>query len=512
MSVTIDRRRIIGWGAGLALAPAAARAQSNPFTLGVASGEPLPDGFVIWTRLAPDPLAPDGRGGMERSASVEWQVAEDEAMKRVVRRGRVRVDDKLGWSVHVEVAGLSPNRDYFYRFTAMGAQSPVGRGRTAPAPGAPLTSYKIAAASCAHFEAGWFSAYRHMAAERPDLVLFLGDYIYEYSYAGERAARAVRRHSVQGELRDLTAFRNRYAQHRTDPDLQALHAIAPCLATWDDHEVQNDYAGPYPALGALPQPEFEGRRRVAYQAFYEHMPLRRRALPTPTDMRLFERFRFGDLVEITMLDERQYRSIQPCPVGNSRRGHVAPLTCPDLEAADRTMLGLAQEEWLYKGFAAAKTRWNLIGQQLYVSPYLQETSDGQPGAHTEGWGGYGANRTRMLSAMTGAKLSNPVILGGDMHAFMTSDLKFGDQVVGTEFIGTSITSDGPGPQFASNLSKNPHVKFFDARYRGYMALELRPERLEMRYQAIGDRADLASGVSTLQRYVVEDGRAGAIED
>lgn len=519
LASSLNRRRLLGGGlaAGLLAAQAPAWAQQpTPFALGVASGEPWPDGFVIWTRLTKEPLAPDGLGGMDGPVEVRWQVAEDEGMRRIVRSGRTRADRALAHSVHVELAGLKPGRDYFYRFTALGEQSRIGRARTAPAPGAPLQSLRLAAASCAHYETGYFSAYRHMAAENPDLVLFLGDYIYEYSYTGERAKGRPRRHDQAEDVADLAGYRRRYALHHADGDLQTLHAAAPCLATWDDHEVQNDYSGTWSQDTRIPPEAFERRRRAAYQAFYEHMPLRRRSIPTPTNLRLYDRYRFGDLVELTMLDERQYRTQQPCPLPDSRRGHVAPLSCPDLEAGDRTMLGFEQERWLYEGFRNPKARWNVVAQQLLVAPLDQLTPDGAWGRHTEGWSGYGANRRRMIAAMDLARLKNAVFLGGDMHTFMTTDLRADDRdpasrIVAAEFVGTSITSDAPNAALGKAMQFNPHVRFYEPSYRGYMAAEVRPDRLEMSYRAISDRVDPNATVSTIKRYVVEDGKAGAVE-
>jgi alkaline phosphatase D len=515
----LDRRQALVLGGGavaasLLLGPRAFSAQGDPFALGVASGEPWPDGFVIWTRLATDPMALDGNGGMGAPVAVAWEVAEDQAMRRIVRKGSARADQRFGHSVHVELAGLQPGRDYFYRFTALGAQSPVGRARTAPALGAPLDRLKLAFASCAHYEAGFYSAYRHMAAEHPDLTLFLGDYIYEYSYTGERGAERPRHHERPDDVKDLAGYRNRYALTKMDPDLKALHEAAPCVATWDDHEVQNDYSGKWSQDPKDSLEAFEKRRRAAYQAFYEHMPVRRRSVPTPTEMRIYNRYRFGDLAEITLPDERQYRTQQPCPLPDTRRGHVAPATCPDLEANDRTMLGFAQERWLYDGFRNPKGCWNIIAQQLLIAPLDQLTSDGQWGLHTEGWSGYGANRRRMIAAMDLAQLKNAVFFGGDMHCFMTSDVRVDhrdlrSRIVAAEFIGTSITSDAPNRALGQAMQFNPHVRLFETRYRGYMTAEVTPKRMDVSYRAISNREDRNATVSTYKRYVVEDGKAGA---
>jgi alkaline phosphatase D len=519
-SLWLDRRQTLtlggAAGAALLIGPRAFAAAGDPFALGVASGDPSPDGFVLWTRIVREPLAADGTGGMIGPVEVRYLIAEDQAMRRVVRRGTARADAVFAHSVHVEIAGLQSGRDYFYRFDALGAQSPVGRARTAPARGARLERLKLAFASCAHYEAGFFSAYRHMAEEHPDVVFFLGDYIYEYSYTGARAAGLPRQHDYKPDLVTLAQYRNRYALHKLDPDLRQLHETATQIATWDDHEVQNDYSGGSSANPKDSAQAFEQRRRAAYQAFWEHMPLRRRKQPHPADMRIYDRYRFGDLAEITLPDERQYRTPQPCPLPNTRRGHVAPLTCPDLEANDRTMLGFAQERWMYEGFRDPHAKWNIIAQQLLVAPLDQETTNNQPGRFTEGWSGYGANRRRMIAAMDMARLKNAVFFGGDMHCFMITDVKADDRdqssrIVAAEFVGTSITSDAPNAALGRSIPQNPQVRLFETRYRGYMTAEVTPQKIDVALRAISDRTKRDATVSTLKRYVVEDGRAGAQE-
>ncbi len=515
----MDRRELFlgGLAAGASLAafgaPFRAAASAPPFTLGVASGSPSPDGFVIWTRIAPDPAAPDGMGGVTTPAQVAWEVAEDEAMRRIVRRGSAMTTPAEAHALHVEIGGLKPDRPYWYRFTAMGEMSAIGRARTAPARGARNSRLKLAMASCAHWETGWFSAYRHMAAEDHDLTLFLGDYIYEYGNPATRT-NLVRRVPMVAECRTLVEYRNRYALYRTDPDLQALHAAAPCLATWDDHEVQNDYSADFSQIGTILVEEFRARRLAAYRAFYEHMPLRPSVLANAPEMRIYGRFDYGALARITVLDGRQYRSIQPCTVGGSRRGHVAPNTCADLTDPGRSMLGMDQERWLYDGFKTGRARWNVIAQDLLVAPLAQKTTDGQPGTFTEGWSGYDANRGRMLNAIATSRLNNPVFFGGDMHAYFTADLRrngFTGPTIATEFIGTSVTSDNAADSLASTLPDNPHIKFFDNRHHGYMTAELTPSRMETAFRVVSDRSDPRATVSTLKRYGVENGRPGAVE-
>ena len=516
---TLPRRALLTGAAALAafaILPGCARSQpgGTPFTLGVASGDPAPDGFVIWTRLAPQPLAPDG--GLSGAVSVRWEVAADNAMRQVVQRGDVQADDGFAHSVHVEVAGLQPNRPYWYRFTAAGEQSPTGRARTAPRPGDALDRLRFVAASCSHYEYGYFGAYGHMAAENPDLVLFLGDYIYESSIPARRADAAVRRHAGPVPT-SLDGYRLRYAQYRTDPDLQALHAAAPCLMTWDDHEVENDYADRWSEHPEVDPQDFLRRRAGAYQAFYEHMPLRPLSLPHGPDMRVHDRLRFGQLAEFSVLDGRQYRSRGACPLPHHAGGHLVTAACAERDNPARSMLGAAQEAWLFDGFRRAEARWNIVAQDVLVASVQRRTRDREAAHETDGWDGYPACRTRVLDAVAGSRLRNPVFIGGDSHAFFTTDLKAdfansASATVATEFIGTSITSNGPRYEtFADALPENPHIRYFESRHRGYLSAELTPARLDMRMQVISDRRDPCPVLSTLRRWVVEDGRTGAEE-
>jgi len=486
-----------------------------PFTLGVASGEPSADGFVLWTRLAPQPLAPDGEGGVVSPVSVTWEIAADEAMRQLVRSGSGETNSRFAHCVHVEVDGLEPARPYWYRFAALGEQSPVGRAITAPAPDASPPQMRFAFASCSHWETGYFSAYRHMVRENPDLVLFLGDYIYEYAYPAAIADRLVRQHDSPTPT-DLAGYRNRYALYRTDPDLQALHRAAPCLMTWDDHEVENDYANEWSERMETTPQEFLQRRAAAYQAYYKHMPLRARAIPRGSALRLHERFRFGDLVTFSLLDGRQYRSRQACEVPPLRRGHVAPDSCAERLDPGRTLLGDAQEQWLLDGFRQSETAWNIIAQQQLVAQFRQRGSDGSDGHWTDGWDGYPAARQRLLDAVSRTGLANPVFIGGDIHSFWVTDLKadFGrpsSPTIATEFVGTSITSDPPPYDLIMRvLPENPHVRYFESRHRGYVTVDLLRDRMETRFRVISDRRDRNATAYTLQRFVVESGKPGAV--
>ncbi|MPQ82764.1 alkaline phosphatase [Pseudomonas sp. MAFF 730085] len=522
MSGAVDpgRRRVL---AGLAVATAfsilspfaRSAGVDYPFTLGVASGDPLPDGFVIWTRLAPLFNAADGRGGLSRAVPVRWRVASDAAMTRIVKQGEVTATERFAHSVHVEVAGLEAGRPYWYQFEGLGAQSPVGRAITAPLQHA-LAAAHFGFVSCSHWERGYFSAYRHLAAEQPDLVFFLGDYIYENSYAAD-SGKIIRAHG-SGNAVSLSDYRNRYALYKTDPDLQALHASAPSVATWDDHEVQNDYANQWSQDPNIPVAQFLQRRAAAYQAFYEHMPLRASSVPKGPDMRIYRRLDYGRLARFHVLDGRQYRSEQPCIQANgSRQGHIADASCADLLDPRRSMLGWQQEAWLDRGFAESPAQWNVIAQDLLVAPLIQRDLTSQHVVHwTDGWDGYMANRSRMLASIERHRPKNPVFWGGDIHSFWTTDLHADannpqSRVVGTEFVGSSVTSDGPPFEaFSQILPLNPHVKFFDSRQRGYVSVALEAQKMLTNFRVITDPRDPLATVSTLKSFVVESGKAGAI--
>ncbi len=493
--------------------------KGNPFSLGVASGAPSADGFVLWTRLVPDPLSTDPAmpGGMSGgTVPVGYEIAEDEAMTRLVRKGIATAEPRFAWSVHEVVGGLKPGRPYWYRFTSGDASSRVGRAMTLPAPGTTLDRLRFAFASCSNYEHGYYASYRHLADEHPDLVIFLGDYIYE---SIDTKHPIVRKHSDGVEARTLRQYRNRYTQYKLDESLQRVHAVAPSLATWDDHEVQNDYAGEWSPSFEDPA-KFLLRRAAAYQAFYEHMPVRP-ALSTPhgPSMRLYDRFAFGDLVRISMIDGRQYRSREACyGPPNKGGGHLeTDASCPERLSATRSMMGTTQEKWLYDGLSGSKARWNVIAQDVLMAKFAQKDETGQTAYWVEDWNGYPANRTRLLQHIHDAHVDNAVVIGGDSHCFWTNDLKpdFDDPrspTVATEFVGTSISSRPPPYElFATALPENPHVRFFESRKRGYVSVDLDARRMTTKLQAISDVTDPNATLSTLKTFVVESGRPGAVE-
>lgn len=501
MSADPTRRHLLAAALAAPALVACANLGDRPpcFTMGVASGSPRPDGIVLWTRLEPDarPAA---------MTEVRWELATDEQFRHVVRRGTAPAEAAWGHSVHVLVDGLEPSRWYWYRFTALGQQSPVGRTRTAPAAGA-LDPFTFAIASCQRFDHGHYAAWRHLADESPDLVVFLGDYIYEYA----PVPGAIRSHQGLTDVRTLAQYRARYAQYKGDPNLQRIHASAPWLVTWDDHEVQNDYAGDEAWTHS---PTFLQRRAWAYQAWWEHMPLPPSTRPRGPGLQVFERSDWGALARFHVLDTRQYRDVQACPgklFGGGRTVDAAD--CPALDEPQRTLLGAAQERWLADGLQPAGARWNLVAQQTLVAPFTWRR-DGRR-VWTDGWSGYPAARDRLLDTLVERRAANPVLLGGDVHGNFVCDLHHrGDlqaPIVASEFCGTSIASRGrPQRLLDEALPWNPHVHFGRRDARGYVAFRVTPSQLDARLRVIGDANDPATGVRTAATFHVEAGRPGVI--
>lgn len=497
--------------AGAALLPRAILARppfsQNPFTLGVASGYPTPGGVVLWTRLAPEPLA---GGGMPPAAvEVGWEIAADEAFRRIVRSGKEIATADWAHSVHAEAAGLEPERPYFYRFHAGGVVSPVGRLRTAPAENTPLGRLRFAFASCQQYEQGYYAAYRHMADDDLDFVVHLGDYVYESSWGRNH----VRSHGTPEPI-TVEEYRNRYALYKGDANLQAAHAAHPWLVTWDDHEVDNDYANDR-SQDLDPPALFLKRRAAAYRAYYEHMPLPKWAQPQGAGMRLYCRWAFGALAQFYLLDGRQYRSHQACP-REDRGGSntVAAEDCRERLDPERTFLGKSQERWLADGLRASSARWNVIAQQTLMAQSDRKPGEGQA-FWTDGWDGYPLARRRLLRAIEEPRVANPVVIGGDVHMSVVADLKtdFDDPrapVVATEFVGTSISSQGlPRRRVEGWLTDSPHIKYANPTRRGYTVAELSVRRCQVYLRTLDDVKDPQSGIRTLRSYAVEDGKPGA---
>lgn len=482
----------------------ATRLRRSPFTLGVASGDPWPDGFVLWTRLAPEPTAPDGLGGMPpRRVEVTWQVSTDERFRHVVAHGRVVARPESAHSVHVEVGRLRPGRVYWYRFRAAGHVSPVGRTRTAPAGGSLPRDLRLAFASCAQYEHGYFTAYGHLAAEEPDVVLHLGDYQYEYKANDYVAPGGNVRNHEGPETVDLASYRQRHAQYKTDEDLQAAHAVAPWLVTFDDHEVDNNWADDVPE-NVDETPGFMARRAAAFQAYYENMPLRRSSLPRAGHIQVYRRLHWGRLTTFHVLDTRQFRDDQGC-------GDGYQTDCPAAVDPKRSITGGRQEKWLLEGFRRSDARWDLLAQQVF---FAQRDSDKGPlkTVSMDAWDGYQASRDRITRGWVDAKVRNPVVLTGDVHAHWASELKLDyddptTRSVGTELVCSSITSGGNGSDSGTTahpwLQWNPHLKFQN-NLRGYVSARITPEQLTADFRCVPQVRTRGADVFTRARFVVED--------
>jgi alkaline phosphatase D len=488
---------------GRTLAQAGPKFSAYPFPLGIASGSPTETGFVLWTRLAPAPL--DGGGLAAEAIDVRWEVAHDEKFSRIAARGTATATAGRAHAVHVEAEGLDPARWYFYRFMAGGETSATGRTRTAPRAGVGDARLKLALASCQHYEQGYFVAHRHLARENPDLVAFVGDYIYERGRTGKR----VRAHHA-GEPTTLAGYRDRYAQYRTDADLQAAHACAPWLVTWDDHEVANDYAND---RGEDLDPAFLARRAAAYRAYFEHMPLRPSVLRADGETRLYGTHAWGDLASLHVLDDRQYRAHQACPRAGQGGSNTVGSWCTDRLARGRTMLGAEQERWLDESLAAATSRWNILVQQTLMAPAGHRTAKGLQ-HWTDGWDGYPWARARLLDSLAKSGAANPVVLGGDVHTNYVANLHArpddpGSPVLAAEFCGTSISAAGSSPKLVAAVREaNPHIVFADGSKRGYALLEFSRDRLETHLRVVDTVKRPDAGLSTAATFTVRAGRPG----
>ncbi len=529
MSRPITRRDFsrfaVGAGA-LALVPfggasGQVRFPNSPFQLGVASGDPAADGFVIWTRLAPEPLDTGFLG--QTIFEVAWEVAEDAGFSKIAQQGTAWARPHLAHSVHVEIGGLAPGREYFYRFRLGRYESATGRALTCPPAGAAVDSLRFAFASCAHYEQGFFSAYRHMAADRPDLVFFLGDYIYEDSWGDRRV-----RQFDSPEAFTLEQYRHRYTQNRTDPDLQAAHAACPWLVTWDDHEVDNDYVGLTGENelcgGEVVRDAFPARRAAAYQAWYEHMPVRPSRLQPEMAVRIYGATDWGRLARLYLLDTRQYRSVQACPVeptaercdfANHRKilfGGAGganfidpnqPACRAQLADASRTVLGDAQEQWLDGALAGSGGAWNVVAQNVMVATIAEGTRE-SPRHYSDAWAGYPPARERFYGAIAKHRAANPVVLTGDIHSFWVNDLaNAAGKAVGVELVTSSIATSTYDK--SAVLPLNPGTKFHDGRNNGYVRCELTRERLRADIVTIAEREDPASGASVAASFEILSG-------
>ncbi|MGH3327854.1 MAG: alkaline phosphatase D family protein [Streptomycetales bacterium] len=491
--------------------PAAAKPRfaSHPFSLGVASGDPVPDGFVLWTRLAPDPVAEDGSGGMPpERVDVRYEVAEDELFTRVVRRSRAEAGPDFAHSVHVEVGGLRSAREYFYRFRVGREISPVGRTKTAPAFGAHVERVRLAIASCQNFTDGHYPAFRDMTLQDFDLLVHLGDYIYEGASQGDPALG--RGHLPARECITLADYRVRYGQYKTDPNLQAAHALFPWLTTPDDHEVDNDWAGGQD--GHDVREGFLERRAAAFRASYENLPLRRAQQPAGPNMQIFRRLRYGDIAQFHLLDTRQFRDNQAECTNDQRVDGY----CPGSLDPDRTILGDEQERWLYDGLASSPARWNVLCNQTHFAPFDHLEGPGRRFSTEDAWGeGYVGDREQLLDFIAARRPSNPVIVTGDSHKNWLFDLKEDfdnpdSETLATEYLGTSISSGGDIQTTETRFGgtpDNPHEVFANGQ-RGYLLVDVSPERWWADFRVSDTVQAPEAPLHTVASFVTEDGRPG----
>jgi alkaline phosphatase D len=517
------RRLFLAYASALAALPTIAdrtsalernpKFSADPFSLGVASGDPDSSSVVLWTRLAPKPDDPDN-GLKPDPIAVVWEVAEDESLTKVVAKGTSVATPQLGFSVHAEANGLKPDRWYWYRFRAGDAVSPVGRTRTLPAPDAEPEKLTFAFASCQHYEQGLYTAYTQMAKDNPDLVFHLGDYIYEYPNNPEK--KSVRKHTgpKDGKIKSLADYRGRYTLYRGDALLRGMHARCPWFVTWDDHEFDNNYANEIQeeqAKGkAKTDPaEFLIQRAAAYQAYYEFMPLRRRSLPQGPDMTLYRKASFGRLAEFFVLDTRQYRTDQPNGDG------IKPLVGEALRPTN-TLLGRRQRGWLEAGLLESPATWNVLAQQVMMA-MVELNYHPVPGYSMDQWPSAVQERMALVQFLADRRVPNPVVLTGDIHTNWVNDLRVDDRkpkspVVATEFVGTSISSGGNGSKEFSQLEKltggNPGVKFHN-RERGYVRCTVTPKTWTSDYVVVEDVVKPDGPIATRASFVVEAGQPGA---
>ncbi|TXS50952.1 alkaline phosphatase D family protein [Streptomyces sp. t39] len=485
--------------------PATAADLAPAFLHGVASGDPLPDGILLWTRVTPDPGAVPG-SGRGADTPVRWEVAEDRDFTRVVARGDVTARAAGDHTVKADVRGLRPATVYHFRFTAGGTVSPAGRTRTAPAADATAPGIRFGVVSCANWEAGWFSAYRHLAARADlDAVLHLGDYIYEYAAGGYPAGEnGVRAHAPAHEIVTLADYRTRHATYKTDPDLQALHAAHPVIAIWDDHEIANDaWAGGAENHTPGTEGDWAARAAAARQAYFEWMPVR-----ASTEGTVYRRLRFGRLADLHLLDLRTFRS-QQTGIGDG-----------DADDPERTITGRAQLDWLKAGLAGSDAAWRLVGTSVMISPvafgslpaYLLGPLVELLGLPKEGlavnvdqWDGYTDDRRELLGHLTAHNIRNTVFLTGDIHMAWANDVPVQaatyplSRSAATEFVVTSVTSDNlddvlnVAPGTVSLVAQtavraaNRHVKWVDMDGHGYGVLDVTPERTQMDYYTVSDK-------------------------
>lgn len=481
-----------------------ARVTANPFYLGVASGDPRPDSVVIWTRLARETLG----NALSRNepVAVDYEIAETANFSTIYRKGSAAALPELGYSVHLDLQGLNPGKEYYYRWMLGGEVSNVGRTKTAPALDATTESFRFGFASCQQYEHGYFTALDHMAKERFDLIVHLGDYIYEETWG----AKNVRHHNAP-EIYTLDDYRARYELYKQDLDLQAAHASAPWAVTWDDHEVDDNYANAIAVDEQTPK-QLLIRRAAAYQAFYEFMPIRLPSGRQGASMQIYRPLQFGTLMDMIILDTRQYRNDQACGDG------MKP-SCDQHREPNRTLLGEAQKDWLFKRLRTSGSTWNVMAQQVMMGRLLRRNEQEEEMFLMDIWDGYPDERDELLARLKSAQTPNPIVLTGDIHSNWVNNIlsdfsNESSEVIATEFVGTSITSGGDGSDAsntaAQTLSDNSHVKFYN-RQRGYVSCYLSKDLWQSDYKILDKVSEPGHPIRTRASFVVEAGNPGALE-
>ncbi|MFE3582039.1 alkaline phosphatase D family protein [Streptomyces vinaceus] len=509
--------------AALGASPASAAPNGPAFLHGVASGDPLPDGILLWTRVTPTPEAVPGSGAGP-ATQVAWEVAEDKAFSRIVASGSVTASAATDHTVKADVRGLRPQTPYFYRFAAGGSVSPVGHTLTAPGHDASTPGVRFGVVSCANWEAGYFSAYRHLAA-RTDLhaVLHLGDYIYEYANGAYPEAKyVVRPHEPKHEILTLADYRTRHGRYKTDADLQAMHAAHAIVAIWDDHEFANDaWSGGAENHTPGAEGEWSARAAAAKQAYFEWMPVR-----TSTAGTVYRRLRFGNLADLHLLDLRTFRS-QQAKVGSGA-----------VDDPERTITGRAQLDWLKSGLASSNATWKLVGTSVMISPVafgslpahllapltkLLGLPEGGLAVNVDQWDGYTDDRKELLNHLKDQKIKNTVFLTGDIHMAWANEVPMnmatypGSGTAATEFVVTSVTSDNIDdllhvPANTASLvaeaavkAANWHVKWLDMDAHGYGVLDVTAERSQMDYYVVSDKRNPAATTAWSRSYRTANG-------
>ncbi|HEV2082411.1 MAG TPA: alkaline phosphatase D family protein [Brevundimonas sp.] len=517
MRLPVPSRRslILALGGGVAATGPARGALADPvwaeypFQLGIAAGDPTSDGFVIWTRLAPRPLE-IGHGMPSAPVPVKWEVASDRGFGTIVRSGEAVARPELGHAVHVEVEGLQPGREYFYRFASGRERTPYGRAVTAPAAGATVDRARFGVLGCQAYEQGFYTAHRKAAAEELDFIYCYGDYIYEgrgnRTYTGSGGTIENPRMHAGGEVYSLDDYRRRYAQYKLDSDLQSSHASTAWYCTWDDHEIDNNWVDALDQDGTDPA-VFMLRRQAAAQAFYEHMPLRRSSFPKGSALQLYRKASWGGLMDLHLLDTRQYRSDQPCD-------DAWATTCAGVDAAEAQVLGEAQEQWLYRGLDQSRAQWNVLAQQIMVMD-LDRKEGPEPGYNLDTWAGYRIPRNRLLKRIQDRRMKNVVVLTGDEHQNYAGELFLnGAEPTGapiaSEFVTTSISSSGDGQDQRADgrryLADNPFLKFNNAQ-RGYVVCDVTPDAWKTEFKVLDKVSEKGGTLSTRATMVVQSGDA-----